>query len=316
MIHEWHEAARKITMSAFNPAETAACCRMVELALREDFGDNPPPNFWFQDITTVHYVPPGYTGAAALVARSGGILAGLPAAELVFGALDQQARFEMAFQDGQAVKPGDVLARVRGSVATLLGGERTALNFLQHLSGIASLTNQYVEAVSGLPVKILDTRKTIPGWRLLAKYAVRQGGGHNHRMGLYDGILIKDNHLAFALPKFRCGIVGLIENARKESRVLLEGKFPVEIEVETFEQLGDALAGRPDIILLDNMPLEMMRESVRRRNQTAPGVLLEASGGVTLQTVRAIAETGVDRISVGALTHSAPALDIALDYEA
>ena len=192
--------------------------------------------------------------------------------------------------------------------------ERTALNFLQHLSGIASLTRQFVEAVAGLPVKILDTRKTIPGWRLLAKYAVRQGGGHNHRMGLYDGILIKDNHLAYSAKRFKGGIAGLLSNARTES-IVWANHIPVEIEIDTLDQLGEALLAKPDIILLDNMTLEQMREAVLRKNVIAPGVLLEASGGVHLQTVRAIAETGVDRISVGALTHSAPALDIALDYE-
>ncbi len=213
------------------------------------------------------------------------------------------------------MKPGDVLAHVHGFVTSILGAERTVLNFLQHLSGIASLTSQFAQAVAGLPVKILDTRKTIPGWRLLAKYAVRQGGGHNHRMGLYDGFLIKDNHLAFSASRFRMGIAGLLQNACKESRVLANS-IPVEIEVDTLEQLNEALLGQPDVILLDNMTNDQMREAVRRRNAVAPKILLEASGGVTLTTVRAIAETGVDHISVGALTHSAPALDIALDYVA
>ena len=183
----------------------------------------------------------------------------------------------------------------------LLSGERTALNFVQHLSGIATLTRRYVDAVAGLSSKILDTRKTIPGWRLLAKYAVRQGGGHNHRMGLFDGILIKDNHLAIAVSRFRQSIPLMIQNARKQPRLSKLGEtLPIEIEVETLEQLDDALAGRPDIILLDNMPVEMMREAVKHRDAVAPKVLLEASGGVNLQTVRAIAETGVDRISVRA----------------
>lgn len=196
-------------------------------------------------------------------------------------------------------------------MSSILGVERTALNFLQHLSGIATLTHRYLSAVAGLPVKILDTRKTIPGWRLLAKYAVRQGGGHNHRMGLYDAVLLKDNHLAFTLPKLNDGIGQLL----RSFRVGLEAGITLEIEVESLSQLDEALPAKPDIVMLDNMPLDMMREAVKRRNAVAPGVLLEASGGVTLQTVRAIAETGVDRISVGALTHSAPALDIALDYE-
>ena len=295
----------------FTPAETAACCRLIEMALREDFGESP----WhtFRDITTAFYVTPGCFGTAAFVARKSGVIAGLPAAALVCGAVDPQLRFEPMLQDGQAVKPGDVLAHLHGYISSILGAERTALNFLQHLSGIASLTHQFAQAVAGLPVKILDTRKTIPGWRLLAKYAVRQGGGHNHRMGLYDGFLIKDNHLAFSATRFKEGIAGLLQNARTESCVWANS-IPVEIEVDTLEQLNESLPAKPDIVLLDNMTLDQLRAAVARRNAVAPGVVLEASGGVNLQTVRGIAETGVDRISVGALTHSAPALDIALDY--
>jgi nicotinate-nucleotide pyrophosphorylase (carboxylating) len=282
------------------------------MALREDLGDAP---WWkFRDPTTAVCHPPGYvSGGADFVARKPGIVAGLPAAQLVFGALDPRVRFEAVVTDGQAVDSGDVLARVRDSMFEILNGERTALNFLQHLSGIATLTHQFVQAVAGLPVKILDTRKTIPGWRLLAKYAVRQGGGHNHRIGLYDGILIKDNHLAWSLGRFHENITKLLRWVRRESFALV-GDIPIEVEVDTLSQLAEALRGRPDIVLLDNMPLDQMREAVRRRNAVAPGVLLEASGGVNLKTVRDIAETGVDRISVGALTHSAPALDVALDY--
>jgi nicotinate-nucleotide pyrophosphorylase (carboxylating) len=299
-------------MSTFSPAETAACCALIEMALREDLGDSP---WWkFRDVTTALCHPPGYVnGAATFVARKAGIVAGLPAVALVYGALGPTVEFEAVVADGQAVKPGDVLAYLRHSMHEILFGERTALNFLQHLSGIATLTNQYVQAVAGLPVKILDTRKTIPGWRPLAKYAVRQGGGHNHRMGLYDGILIKDNHLAWSLGRFHKDIARLLEWVRREGGVLA-GDMPIEIEVETLEQFDDALAGKPDIVLLDNMSVAQMRDAVKRRNLSAPKVLLEASGGVNLQTVRAIAETGVDRISIGALTHSAPALDIALDY--
>jgi nicotinate-nucleotide pyrophosphorylase (carboxylating) len=191
----------------------------------------------------------------------------------------------------------------------ILAAERMALNFLQHLSGIASLTRRYVDAVAGLPVQILDTRKTTPGWRLLEKYAVRQGGGHNHRLGLFDGILIKDNHLE-ALHLGQEGIGQAVQAARDK----VGESVTVEIEVDSLDQLDRALACGPDIVLLDNMGPELLREAVRRRNAVAPKVLLEASGGVTLAAIRDIAETGVDRISVGALTHSAPALDIALDY--
>ena len=300
-------------MSTFNPAETAACCKLIDLAFAEDFGGEAA---WRGDLTSLFFIPAGFEGVANIVARSAGVIAGLPAIGLVFGQLSQEFRVERKVEDGTKVAANTVVAVVSGPMNLLLYGERTALNFLQHLSGIATLTRRYVDAVAGLPAKILDTRKTIPGWRLLAKYAVRQGGGHNHRTGLYDGILIKDNHLAFALSRFRQSIPLIIQNARKQPRLSkLDETLPIEIEVETLEQFEDALAGRPDIILLDNMPLEMMREAVKRRNQIAPGIQLEASGGVTLETVRAIAETGVDRISIGALTHSAPALDIALDYE-
>ena len=216
------------------------------------------------------------------------------------------------------MQPGDPIAVVNGLLEFILTAERTALNFLQHLSGVATLTRKYVDAVAGLDCRILDTRKTIPGWRLLEKYAVRCGGGHNHRMGLYDGILIKDNHLA-ALNSQGFGIYDAVEMAQK----LVGGSVPIELEVDNLDQFDDALACRPEIILLDNMSLDDLREAVRRRNLEEPridpnttAVLLEASGGVNLETVRAIAGTGVDRISVGALTHSAPALDIALEYDA
>jgi nicotinate-nucleotide pyrophosphorylase (carboxylating) len=301
-------------MSTFTPAEVAACCKLIDLAFAEDFGGEAA---WRGDLTSLFFIPAGEEGSGRLVARSAGVIAGLPAAELVFASLAPEFRVKCHVEDGTAVAANTILATVGGPMNLLLSGERTALNFIQHLSGIATLTRRYVDAIAGLPARILDTRKTIPGWRLLAKYAVRMGGGQNHRIGLHDGILIKDNHLAFALSRFRQSIPAIIQNARKQPRISKLGEtLPIEIEVESLEQLDAALAGRPDIILLDNMPLDMMREAVKRRNAVAPGILLEASGGVTLQTVRAIAETGVERISVGALTHSAPALDIALDYAA
>ena len=299
-------------MNEFTPAETVACCKLIDLAFAEDFGGDAA---WRADLTSLFFIPAGSDGAADVVARSAGVIAGLPAIELVFGSLSKEFRVESRVADGAKVSAGTVIATVSGPMNLLLSGERTALNFVQHLSGIATLTRRYVDAIAGLPAKILDTRKTIPGWRLLAKCAVRQGGGHNHRVGLYDGVLIKDNHLAFALSRFRQSIPMIIQNARKQPRLSkLDEKLPIEIEVDTLEQFEDALAGRPDIVLLDNMTVEQMSEAVRHRNLAAPTVLLEASGGVNLQTARGIAETGVDRISVGALTHSAPALDIALDY--
>jgi nicotinate-nucleotide pyrophosphorylase (carboxylating) len=289
---------------AFNPAETAACCHLVELALKEDLGS-------IGDVTSQAMLPPDRDGRAVFVARAAGVVAGLPAAALVAGAVDPRLTFEPLLEDGTALNRGDRLANLSGPVRGLLATERTALNFLQHLSGIASRTRRFVDAVAGLPCQILDTRKTLPGWRLLEKYAVRCGGGHNHRVGLYDGILIKDNHLA-AMDHGMLPIAMALRAARKNT----SGTLPVEIEVDTLEQLDAVLSSnyKPDLVLLDNMTLDDLREAVKRRNAAAPQIKLEASGGVTLNTIRDIAATGVDRISVGALTHSAPALDIALDY--
>jgi nicotinate-nucleotide pyrophosphorylase (carboxylating) len=285
----------------FTPAETIACRRLVELALQEDVGAG--------DLTSQAVIPEALQGQAVFVARADGVLAGLPAAALVFATLDPRVQFEPLVRDGDAVQPGSRLARVGGPMRAVLSGERTALNFLQHLSGIATQTRRYVDAVAGLKCRVLDTRKTLPGWRLLEKYAVRCGGGHNHRVGLFDGVLIKDNHLA-ALGHGRKDIRTAVESARG----LHGAGIPVEIEVDNLAELDEALRCGPDIVLLDNMDPATMREAVKRRDAVAPKVLLEASGGVTLATVRAVAESGVDRVSVGALTHSAPALDIALDY--
>jgi nicotinate-nucleotide pyrophosphorylase (carboxylating) len=295
----------------FTPAETAVCRRLVDWALEEDVG-------LLGDLTSRALIPIERQGRAAFVARTAGVVAGLPAVALVFAAVDPGLRLECHKQDGDRLQPGEPLATAAGPMRSLLTAERTALNFLQHLSGIAALTRRYVDLVAGLPGRILDTRKTTPGWRLLEKYAVRCGGGANHRLGLSDAILIKDNHLAaLQIADWRLQIGEAIQRARNlQSQIcnLQSAKVPVDVEVDTLEQLGVALAGRPDMILLDNMPPEKLREAVRRRNELAPDVQLEASGGVNLETVRAIAETGVDRISIGALTHSAPALDIALDY--
>jgi nicotinate-nucleotide pyrophosphorylase (carboxylating) len=298
-------------MTGFSPAETAACSRLVDLALAEDLGAHFP----LKDVTSSALLHPYGRRQAVFAARQAGVLAGLPAVALVLAALDPDLALESNLEDGAVLEAGTRIAVVRGYVQSVLMAERTALNFLQHLSGVATLTRRYVEAVAGLPARILDTRKTTPGWRLLEKYAVRCGGGHNHRMGLYDGVLIKDNHLAMKGPFYA------IQDAVGAARDCpLCAGMPIEVEVDSLEQLDEALAPRlsppPEIVLLDNMTTDRLREAVRRRNAVAPGVQLEASGGVNLDTVRAIAETGVDRISVGALTHSAPALDIALDYEA
>jgi nicotinate-nucleotide pyrophosphorylase (carboxylating) len=287
----------------FDANEAMACRRLIEAALEEDLGT-------VGDITSIATIPASLTGRAIFVARSRGVLAGIQAAEMVCRAVDPALEFQALRDDGQVIRAGDALARVRGTMRAILAVERTALNFLQHLSGIATLTRRYVEALPDRATEILDTRKTLPGWRALAKYAVRCGGGHNHRTGLYDAILIKDNHLA-ALSH----AVNPIGEALAAARAAHPAGILVEIEVESLDQLERALTANPDRILLDNMTLDQLRDAVRCRNQRAPGIRLEASGGVRLETVRAIAETGVDCISVGALTHSAPALDVALDYE-
>jgi len=283
--------------------EEHAAQALIQLALAEDLGAAG-------DLTSDLLLPNDLQGGAAIVARASGVAAGLPAARQVFLHLDGMLNFEQCMPDGSAVQRGEVLARVSGRMRPILTGERTALNFLQRLSGVASLTSKYVEAVRGLPVQLLDTRKTTPGWRILEKYAVRCGGGTNHRFGLYDGAMLKDNHLA-AVRDHSHPILHAVRLLRSR----LPANCPLEVEVETLEQLDEALSAAPDIILLDNMDLKTLRAAVERRNAIAPRIRLEASGGVNLTTVRAIAETGVDRISVGALTHSAVALDIALDYD-
>lgn len=284
---------------SFSSSERRACEQLIALALAEDLGDTG-------DRTSRCLIPADQPGRAAFVARTSGVLAGLPVAEAVVRAIDPSVAFESRVSDGAQLQRGTVLAVVSGPLRSILTAERTALNFLQRLSGVATLTRTFVAAVLGLPVQILDTRKTTPGWRLLEKYAVRMGGGTNHRMGLHDGVLIKDNHLAGlgdrAIPK-------AIAQARAANAGLA-----IEVEVDTLDQLDQALASKADIVLLDNMDTATMREAVAWRNAASPSTRLEASGGVNLTTVRAIAETGVDRISIGALTHSATALDIALDY--
>lgn len=287
-------------MSAFTPAEAAACRTLVNLALAEDLGDAG-------DRTTLALIPADQSATAAFVARAGGVVAGLPAAAMVCASVDQRLTLTPHISDGTEVEPGTRIATVSGPLRSILVAERTALNFLQRLGGVATLTRRYVAAVAGTKARILDTRKTTPGWRLLEKYAVRMGGGTNHRFGLYDAILIKDNHIA--------GVGGDVRRAVELARAYPgNAGLAVEVEVDSLEQLDRVLPAGPEIVLLDNMPPEVLRAAVARRDAVSPGTLLEASGGVNLTTVRGIAETGVDRISVGALTHSAVALDVALDY--
>jgi nicotinate-nucleotide pyrophosphorylase (carboxylating) len=271
-----------------------------------------------RDRTCAALVSADETATIEVVVRRHGVLAGSSIGPLVFEQLDPTVCWETLIEDGRSVTPGSVVARVSGSLASLLIGERTVLNFLTHLSGVATETRRYVDAVAGTQAVILDTRKTLPGWRALQKYAVRCGGGTNHRIGLYDGVLIKDNHLAAWASGQKTEARGqtgtTIAEAVRQARNVSSEKLPIEVEVDTLDQLRDALAGNPDIVLLDNMTPAMLRQAVQLRDQLAPSTQLEASGGITLGNVREIAATGVDRISIGALTHSAPALDIAFDW--
>lgn len=263
-------------------------------ALREDLGRAG-------DLTTNAIVPADRTGSAIVVARAAGTISGLAAAARVFALLDPAIGVHPSRADGDTVAAGTTLATVSGSLRTILTGERTALNLLGQLSGVATVTRKFVDSIAGTGATIVDTRKTTPGMRVLEKTAVRDGGGKNHRFGLDDAILIKDNHVAIA-----GGIVPAIQAARAYAGHLVK----IEVEVDTLAQLEEALGARADIILLDNFTHDDLNEAVRR---TAGRALLEASGGVNLTTVRAIAESGVQLISVGALTHSSPALDVALD---
>lgn len=265
---------------------------LIELAFEEDIG--------IGDITTESTVPPTRKGIGILQAKSEGIVAGLPVAEQTFRKLDETLIFRGLVEDGDAVTAGMSIAEVQGSAKTILIGERTALNFLQRLSGVATLTSKFVKAAADYDVKIVDTRKTTPGWRALQKYAVRIGGGRNHRFGLYDGILIKDNHIVAAEG---------IHNAVQRAKEAAPHTAKIEVEVETFEQVNEALNAGVDILLLDNMSLDMMQQVVKL---VANQAVTEASGGITLEQVQAVASTGVDLISVGALTHSAMPLDISL----
>jgi nicotinate-nucleotide pyrophosphorylase (carboxylating) len=246
-------------------------------------------------------IPKQKIGQAWITAKADGLIAGLPIATLVFQELDPQIQVTCMTEDGKEVKRGDVLLKLEGPMSSLLAGERLALNLLQRLSGIATMTQRYVENVKGLPVRIVDTRKTTPGLRGLEKYAVRMGGGHNHRFGLYDAAMIKDNHIKAA---------GGITQAVTKLRQTIPHTVKIEVEVESIEQVKEALDVESDIIMLDNMSNDLMSEAVALIGGRA---IVEASGGVSLETVRAIAETGVDIISVGALTHSVTALDISMD---
>lgn len=266
---------------------------VVRRALMEDVGKG--------DLTTAALVPEGVRAEGVIHSKAEGVLAGTPVALRVFQILDPNVEVAQELPDGSRLFPGVVIARIKGSGRALLTGERVALNFLQRLSGIATATERLVKMLEGTKARLIDTRKTTPGLRLLEKYAVRVGGGYNHRFGLDSGVLIKDNHIKIA---------GGITEAIRRARSSVPHTVKIEVEVESLEQLREALEAGADVIMLDNMPLDLMREAVRI---TAGRVPLEASGGISADAVREVAETGVDLISVGALTHSAAALDISMD---
>ena len=275
-----------------NKQEQEAARKLIALAIDEDIGTG--------DATTLQLVPAAERRSAFMVAKATGVVAGLEIAEMVFRGFDPELEWTPAVRDGDQVKPGDVLVSFRASYRALLTAERTALNFLQRLSGIATTSAAYVSAVKGYPTKILDTRKTLPGFRLLDKYAVRTGGAINHRIGLYDMVMIKDNHIEVA-----GSIAAAVAAIRKSLGVTLK----VEVETTRIEEVEQALEAGADIIMLDNMDVETMALAVKRIGDRA---LTEASGNMTLERVAKVAATGVNYISVGALTHSVEALDISM----
>jgi nicotinate-nucleotide pyrophosphorylase (carboxylating) len=267
---------------------------IIQAALREDMPEG--------DVTSESIIPPAAVSEAVLLAKEAGVLAGLPVCRRVFEIIDKSIEFHPEFEDGANFQKDSALARLKGSTVSLLKGERTALNFLQRLSGIATATRRFVDAVSGTKAKILDTRKTTPGLRLLEKYAVRMGGGQNHRLGLSDMVLIKDNHLRH---------VGTITEAVRRAWEKVRSGIKIEVEVTSLNEAREALAAGADIVMLDNMTLDQMKEVVALYAGRIP---IEVSGNVTLERAREIAAIGVDFISVGALTHSSRALDISLEF--
>jgi len=279
---------------------------LLTLALDEDIGPG--------DLTTDVLIDSEAEAEGRLLACAGGVVAGLLFVGPILRRVDARLGFEPEVEDGAGVQTDRLLGRITGPIRPMLTAERTMLNFLQGLSGIATLTRKYIDAVAGTGVVVLDTRKTTPGWRYLEKYAVRAGGGTNHRTGLHDGVIIKDNHLAVRAPN-HVGetIAGLVHEAR--SRISPE--IPIQVEVERLDYLEEVLASEPDVVLLDNMTVQTCRDAVALRGRLFDdgGPALEASGGISLDNVRRFAETGVDRISIGALTHSAPILDISLEIQ-
>lgn len=286
---------------------------LIQLAIQEDI--------FTGDITTENLIPENLIVEGVFVAKESGVVAGLSLVEYFFSKLDKNVFFKQWVMDGVFVHKGETIAAIHGSAKTLLSGERIALNFLQRLSGIATLTAQFVERIKPLKTPLMDTRKTIPGWRYLEKYAVAVGGGVNHRMGLYDQVLIKDNHLDIMKNKLFYDVpphVSIIEKAVSVLRQKVKKGVLIEVETRTLEEIKNALKAGVDIILFDNMSIQQLNDAVRlvKEWEYGEGVrqpLTEASGNITLENVHRVAQTGVDRISVGAITHSAKALDISLE---
>ena len=274
---------------------------LIDVALAEDVGTG--------DITSDWTVPEQKTATANFLSRAIGVVAGLSVAEWVFASVDPEAKLEAHLADGDSVRPGDLIATVSGPARALLTGERIALNFLQRMSGVATLTSRYVRLVAGTGATILDTRKTIPGWRRLDKYAVSVGGGKNHRFGLFDMVLIKENHIEAAdgIGPAVCGVRKHLNGTASDVKI--------EIEVRDLAELEEAIMASADWVMLDNMNVDQMAEAVRLVRNQGGGPLLEASGNVALTSVKEIAQTGVDYISVGSLTHSAAALDISMLFQ-
>ncbi|SDO93900.1 nicotinate-nucleotide pyrophosphorylase [carboxylating] [Paenibacillus sp. yr247] len=268
----------------------------IRLWLEEDIGTG--------DVTTLTTIPLEHASKGIIHVKEDGIVCGLRIAQEVFAVVDPSLRFETKVVEGSSVHKGTILAEVEGNTRSILLGERLSLNLMQRLSGIATRTREFVDALEGLPTRLVDTRKTTPGHRLLEKYAVRVGGGHNHRFGLYDAVMIKDNHI-----KGSGGITQAIQAARQQ----IPHTMKIEVEVEDFNQLHEALSAGADIIMLDNMNPAKMKEAVSIIKSKAPHIVVEGSGSVTTQTIKAMAESGVDVISVGRLTYSVAALDISLD---
>ena len=289
---------------------------LIQLAIQEDIGTG--------DITTVNLIPDSLIVEGVFIAKESGVIAGMPVVEYFFSRLDKDVSLQQRIKEGTCVNKGEAIANIKGSAKTLLSGERIALNFLQRLSGIATITAKFVERIKPLKTAVMDTRKTIPGWRYLEKYAVAMGGGVNHRMGLYDQALLKDNHLD--ILKVETGLkpvstsshISIIEKAVSALREKTKRGILVEVETRTLEEVADALKAGVDIILFDNMNIAQLEEAVKMVKNWKPSKgkhkpLAEASGNITMENVRLVAQTGVDRISVGAITHSAKALDISLE---